>query len=55
MLVDLVTHDHFQDPRGISVQAQKTHYGGRIRRVRVGNESIFNDLVPLIRQTYEEA
>jgi predicted transport protein len=55
LLVDLVTQDHFQDPKGISIQAQKTHYGGRIRRVRVGNESIFNELIPLIKQTYETA
>jgi uncharacterized protein with ParB-like and HNH nuclease domain/predicted transport protein len=55
LLVDLVTHEGFIDSKDISVQAHKAHYGGRIRRVRVASEAILNDLVPLIRQTYEKA
>jgi predicted transport protein len=55
LLVDLVTHEGFIDSKDISVQAHKTHYGGRIRCVRVASEAIFSDLVPLIRQTYEKA
>lgn len=52
LLVDLVTNEGFQDPKGISQATER--YGGRIRRVRVGNESIISDLMFLIKQTYEK-
>jgi uncharacterized protein with ParB-like and HNH nuclease domain/predicted transport protein len=55
LLADLTTHDGFLDPRGISIQPYKNLYGGKVRRVRVGSEAIFNDLLPLIQQSYEKA
>jgi predicted transport protein len=55
LLVDLITKEGFKDIKDISVPVQKGHYGGRIRRVRVASEAIFNDLIDLIRQTYEKA
>jgi predicted transport protein len=53
LLADLTTHDGFQDPKGISIQPNL--YGGKVRRVRVGSEAIFDDLLPLIQQSYEKA
>jgi predicted transport protein len=53
LLADLATHDGFLDPKGISIQPNL--YGGKVRRVRVGSEAIFDDLLPLIQQSYEKA
>lgn len=55
LLVDLVTHDGFQDPKGISIRAEKHKLRGRIRRLRVGTESITDDLMFLIKQSYEKS
>lgn len=55
LLVDLITNEGFQDPKGISIQANKHKYGGRVRSVRVGSDSIIDDLMFLVKQTYEKS
>jgi predicted transport protein len=55
LLVDLIINEGFQDPKGISIQANKHKYGGRVRSVRVGSDSIIDDLMFLVKQTYEKS
>lgn len=47
LLIDLAAYEGFNDPKGITVQVRRL--GGRVKRVRVANEAIFDYLMSLIK------
>jgi len=51
--ITLVPKGELDDPKMLASKTQKSHYGGRLRRVELNEEQQIPDLIDLVKQTYE--